>query len=348
MYFYVDESGHTGGNLFDSAQPIFYYGLLSSPVDLDVVVRQDFEIIKEVLQVQTVHSKELGADRLEVVADAILCIQAKYELRFDLVRMVKNDHTVITFFDQVFDSGMNEATPWEFYNTPAKYPLLFEMAKLFDDELAKLAWLARVDTDDVSSALKLANLCKLLLNRVHLIVNERPRRLIKRSLIWASKNPDRISYNVADLDGAKDISPNMIVFQSILVNISEQLSGGKKAQAIIVDRQQEFNDLQRRLYELFYKIKDDEQLNRPDMPTLKLNNLPMLPLTVSASEHSLGLQLVDVYLWVARRVTEGRVIGPKLSTLLNKTEDGKRIFEISLSALRLEWASYFERLARSR
>ena len=40
MYFYVDESGHTGPNLFDAAQPMLYYGVLSSRVNLDVVARR--------------------------------------------------------------------------------------------------------------------------------------------------------------------------------------------------------------------------------------------------------------------------------------------------------------------
>ncbi len=35
MYFYVDESGHTGTNLFDDDQPILYYGVLSSELDVD-------------------------------------------------------------------------------------------------------------------------------------------------------------------------------------------------------------------------------------------------------------------------------------------------------------------------
>lgn len=348
VYFYVDESGHTGGNLFDVVQPIFYYGLLSSPFNLDVVARQEFEMVRKILQVRTVHSKEIGAEQLELIADVIFSMQVKYELRFDIARMVKNDHTVITFFDQVFDSGMNDATPWEYYNTPAKYPLLFEMAKLFDDELAKLAWLARVDSDDTSSAFKLVELCKLLLKRVHLIRHERPRQVIRQSLTWAIQNAGRISYNVADLEGVKDISPNMIVFQAVLTQISEQLAGGKTAETIVVDRQHEFNDLQQRLYALFYQIKDAEQLDRADMPTLKLENLPNLPLTVSASEQSLGLQLVDVFLWAARRVTEGRPIGPKLSGLLNKTEENNGIFEISLNALKLEWAPYFAGLSRDR
>ena len=36
MYFYVDESGHTGLELFDPSQPNFYYGLLISSADLNI------------------------------------------------------------------------------------------------------------------------------------------------------------------------------------------------------------------------------------------------------------------------------------------------------------------------
>lgn len=34
MHFYVDETGHTGPNLFDRTQPVLSYGVLSSPDDL--------------------------------------------------------------------------------------------------------------------------------------------------------------------------------------------------------------------------------------------------------------------------------------------------------------------------
>lgn len=32
MFFYIDESGHTGKNLFDPLQVNLYYGLISSKV----------------------------------------------------------------------------------------------------------------------------------------------------------------------------------------------------------------------------------------------------------------------------------------------------------------------------
>ena len=37
MFFFVDESGHTGANLFDAAQPKLYYGLLSSAVFVEAI-----------------------------------------------------------------------------------------------------------------------------------------------------------------------------------------------------------------------------------------------------------------------------------------------------------------------
>ena len=37
MNFYVDETGHTGPNLFDRTQRVLSYGVLSSPDDLDKV-----------------------------------------------------------------------------------------------------------------------------------------------------------------------------------------------------------------------------------------------------------------------------------------------------------------------
>ena len=36
MYCYVDESGNTGSNLFDEAQPALFYGVLTSKLNLDV------------------------------------------------------------------------------------------------------------------------------------------------------------------------------------------------------------------------------------------------------------------------------------------------------------------------
>ena len=40
MFFYVDESGHTGAHLFDTDQPTLYYGVLSSKLNIDLVAEK--------------------------------------------------------------------------------------------------------------------------------------------------------------------------------------------------------------------------------------------------------------------------------------------------------------------
>ncbi len=50
--------------------------------------------------------------------------------------MVKRDHAIISFFDQVFDGDESGGAPTAYW-TPLRYPLLINLARLFDDELAE-------------------------------------------------------------------------------------------------------------------------------------------------------------------------------------------------------------------
>ena len=47
MHFYVDETGHTGPNLFDRTQPVLSYGVLSSPDDLDKVQKLNWPVCEK-------------------------------------------------------------------------------------------------------------------------------------------------------------------------------------------------------------------------------------------------------------------------------------------------------------
>lgn len=133
MYFYIDESGHTGPNLFDPAQPMLYYGVLSSTINLDVVAEAKLAKLRQALQVPRLHAAELGNAKLVLIADELIGIQRKLGTRFDLYRVAKPDHAIICFFDQVFDQGVNPAMSWTGYWTPLRFVLLFKLAHLFDE-----------------------------------------------------------------------------------------------------------------------------------------------------------------------------------------------------------------------
>lgn len=74
MHFYVNETGHTGPNLFDRTQPVLSYGVLSSPVDLDKVAEPELAALRKKLGVVRLHAAELGMHRLDDLVDTLLVL----------------------------------------------------------------------------------------------------------------------------------------------------------------------------------------------------------------------------------------------------------------------------------
>lgn len=60
MFFYVDESGHTGPNLFDPAQPMLYYGVLSSESDIAALAQEAVAKMREKLGVPASMQRSSG------------------------------------------------------------------------------------------------------------------------------------------------------------------------------------------------------------------------------------------------------------------------------------------------
>ena len=147
MFFYIDESGNTGLNLNDNSQPYLYYGVLSSPIDLDLSELPELLDIRKILSVKRIHANEIGYEKLSKAYELFVKLIKKYELKFDLYKIKKRDYILISFFDQLFDQGLNPAVPWNWYWTPLRYPLLFAVSSLFDDELVVKAWNARITRD---------------------------------------------------------------------------------------------------------------------------------------------------------------------------------------------------------
>ena len=192
MFFYVDESGNTGLNLNDNTQPYLYYGVLSSPVDLDSSELPELIDIRKNLSVTRIHANEIGYDKLSKVYKLFIELIEKYNLKFDLYKLNKRDYIVISFFDQVFDQGLNPAVPWNWYWTPLRYPLLFAVSSLFDDELIVQAWEARITRLQDESNNMLKEIIKVLLGRAKEYPDMRAREIISNALFWAFFNIEAI------------------------------------------------------------------------------------------------------------------------------------------------------------
>jgi hypothetical protein len=345
LFFYVDESGHTGKNLFDENQPTLYYGVLSSTLNLDILANRYLLPLRKKLGVERLHAGELGNGNLTKIASDLLKIQKKFKIRFDIYSVVKEDHALISFFDQVFDQGLNPAMSWTGYWTPLRYVLLLKLSYLFDEETLRQAWMARIEIDNNKAEQMLVNICKKLGERINILPDERSRQLIGDSLKWVEQNPSKIHYNIYNKAELLSITPNLVGFQAVMHGITMRILKHKtKASRITVDRQTQFNRSQNSLHDFYKNTKDINVQNGIGLPELDWKNIPLVPIRFTPGTDSSGLELVDVYLWIFKRFLEKKEVAPELLPLIKSQFHRGRTNEISIKALTDRWEKWFEKL----
>ena len=67
MYAYIDESGNTGSNLFDLAQPYFLTVAMSSAMDFGDVFRSRVERMANRIGTDHLHASAIGVDGVDGV-----------------------------------------------------------------------------------------------------------------------------------------------------------------------------------------------------------------------------------------------------------------------------------------
>jgi hypothetical protein len=345
LHFYIDESGHTGANLFDAEQPLLYYGVLSSRINIDAVAEATVAAQRRQLGVDRLHAAELGVGRLTEIAPSILRLVRRFDIRFDVYRVAKPDHAIICFYDQVFDQGVNPAVTWTSYWTPLRYVLLLKLAVLFDEDLARVAWQARITPDDNVALPLMQQVCGELQNRVGALPDARSRQLISDGLAWAIANPGEISYNVPTKRDMLQVTPNVVGFQSVMNGIAARMRKTRlEATRVVVDRQSQFNKAQRTLAEWYQNARGFKAPMGPGMPVVDHTYVPSVPIEFASSKESCGLELADLHLWIFKRAMEGSPLSPELGTLIYAQMHRGRTDEISLKAIEHRWTKWFEQL----
>lgn len=338
MYYFVDESGNTGLHLFDPAQPLLYYGVLGARANLDVIAEPLLRTLRRELGVNRIHANELGVAKLTTIAGRIEQFSKRNDLRFSVFTVNKADHAIISYFDQVFDAGLNDAVSWNHYWTPLRYPLLFKVAHLFDHDIAKAAWKARLERNSARCAAMLQNVHRRLLANINSLPDARSREIIDGAIRWADAHPDAISYGVGNYDTSLQISPNLVGFQSVLQGIGmEATAMGQKVHKVIVDRQTEFNKAQAELADFYEKLRGHKSRLGPGMPEFDYSTLPAVPPEYKPGDESAGLELVDVTLWTAKRMREGKPISSELESLFRRQTRRGHTNEVSLAGLDQRW-----------
>jgi Protein of unknown function (DUF3800) len=338
MYFYVDESGNTGQNLFDPNQHFLYYGVLSCRKNLDVIAEPMLNSLRSKLGVKRLHAAELGVGKLTDVALAFTNYQKKNDIRLNFYKVAKRDHAIISFFDQVFDSGINDAVPYHLYWSPLRYILLFKLAHLFDDDLSAQAWKTRLTQGKTECAVLLKEICVELRSRISRLQDKRSREIIDGALAWTIQNTNKIDYGTSNSENALQISPNLVGFQQVMQGIAlRSAESESKVKSIIVDQQNEFNNAQKFLNDIYRKMRSSNFAMPPGMPDFNWSHMPDLEIQFKASDKSAGLEMVDIYLWILKRIAEGKSMSDEGRLLIYGQRHRGIQDEVSLSGMEKRW-----------
>lgn len=345
MYFYVDESGQTGLNLLDSAQPEIFYGTVSCLTDIDVDALQLVLDMRKALGVTRIHASELGQGRLGDFAGSLLTAVRMLNIKFDVYKLVKRDCAVVQIFDSLFDSFDNPAVPRTAYITPMRYPLLLGFATLFDDDLLRRAWVTRISKNKAAAYPALSSLCKEIGERAAILQDPRMKEIIEGAMRWASLNTEAFVFHASDKAEQKFISPNTICFQFVMLGIASRLKEFRTScSRITVDQQHEFNSSQGRLANHYAGLSGANHPLGIGLPMMDMRNMPTTPLTVSGGDKSPGLELVDIFLWLFRQRVAGKLSHPGLRRLLADLVVDCTYDEMSLQAISNRWSKFFAEL----
>lgn len=328
MFFHVDESGNTGNQLFDKNQPILTYGVLSSTLNVDALGKQWFKDITKKLDIDCLHANHLGVNKLTEISRELYLLQDKFKFSFDYYFIEKRALAVVCFFDAIFDAGINPAVRWDTYWTPMRYLIILKLAAILDDNILKKTWdlctckYIENKEDDI-----IQTLTEIISITEKSFIDVRSKEIIINALRFAIANPFALDLGQPD---EKIISPNAVGFQFVASSISRRLKlkNRKKALSIIVDMQTQFNKAQIETYRNASLISDgmkkatqedrNKYLNHPLFATIEKGdlinkNIINSNLRISKSQESIGLQIVDIYLWITNRI----LLKKELSTELN-------------------------------
>ena len=248
---------------------------------------------------------------------------------------------------------------WDLYWTPLRFPAIHKLSLLCDQELLENAWSLCIARDVDKRTTEIVALLTELRERSKTSnMDHRTKELFDAAFGYGVANPQALDFGATD---QKIYSPNATGFQFVLSSMARRLRAAnrKDALSIKVDRQSEFNAsqasahyVQRLIGEGLSTLKGDERrayLAHPlhensDEEDLLRKGMPKRRMEFEASESSIGLQLVDIHLWIMRRAQSGAGLSDELAYLEFLFQQHAFVDGISLEGMRERWNTFERKL----
>lgn len=295
---YTDESGNTGHDLFNDAQPYFWAGTLLSPVDIQTVGASAHQDWKRTLGVEELHGKDLRLEGIAKIALSLRDFLQVHSCNFVFSKVEKAYHAGTTLAWILLDSDFNQAVSRLHEQSPLfRRMLTLDILHLLTFKDAKDFWTAYQARDVPSFGVILEN---LQLRLFESDVNERGKELLLDALAWAARHPEEILRKTRD----EFDSPNILALGLLLSGINELIPKQSKVVKFVHDEQNQFDRSIRIEYE---RAKNVTRVggHHPFSPIrlMKVQNFSC-PVEFTSSHTSIGLQIIDPVMWLVKRSEE--------------------------------------------
>lgn len=317
MFAYVDETGNTGSNIFDKAQPDFFTGALITKSNFDILQTGILQNIFQKHGIQSLHASVLGFGPIEKVSSDILRILKKSDARFFVSRVEKRYLLATKVFDIFFDSGENPAANWAAYNIrPLKLMLCFRVAALLTEEIAHEFWAMLMARNEKAARAKIPKICHMILGRVHLLPDERSKQIVTETLTWSCNHPEALDIFIAGRQAKNGHMPNMVAFVNLLDGLEFFSKKWKSpVQKIIHDRQSQFEGSLKEWHRIFSNASGEPLYRLGE--TMVLQKVGGSSFDISSSDSSIGIQITDLALWLFRQFLAGKELPSGSAAILN-------------------------------
>ncbi len=317
IFAYVDESGNTGGNIFDEVQPDFFTAALVSRGDFDARWGKRLGQIAEQVGAEALHANKLGLGRLETIASDLYSLLEISGAHFFLSRVEKRYLIATKMFDVLFDSGENAAVAWHVYNVrPLKIMMAFKLASIVDIEVAQEFWDCLLLQDPDASTARIPGICQALKRRLHLLPDQRSREVLGAGLDWVIEHPESVHFVTDQRIARQGHFPNLVAFANLLQGLQEfSIRWKRKITSIIHDEQSEFRHTLQNWHGMFSDAAPD--VIKWAGETYSLQMAPGSQFVMKSDEQSAGIQIADLALWLYGQNLKGKALPQGCRRILN-------------------------------
>ena len=300
---YIDESGNTGSNLFDEAQPCFY--------SLGTLSREDLSNIPEcllarnILEVDELHGNELGLTRVSEISKNLINIIREYDLHFLCSEIDKIYFGKMKFFDVLFDSGTNPGVgSHHCFIRPLKFLMMIRFAELVTVGELKHFWKAYSQRD--TSSFK-----ALMENMVVRVEDYDTDKRTKELLLDCYRGAMSAAEDVLCAGLLNADSPNVTSFIMFIHEMNKLFDGNNVfVSEVVHDTQEEFGISIEESYGLLSEIKITWNLAEFGHKQVKVFSPNF---STCDSNDCDGLQLSDVFLYLHKKAHDITLKGPAKS-----------------------------------